>query len=208
MAATAPARFTSADRLRIARAERRRIRTTLEGLEPGQWSAPSLCAGWTVRDVAAHVAANARTGMARFLVSMAAHRFDHDAYNRTSAAAWGRRGERALLEALDTDRAMLAFRVAPALLLVDHVVHHQDIRRPLGLGAEFPEEHLAAALEAVTTAGPFAQDARRAQGRRVVATDIDWSHGEGPEEMRGTAEGLLLTLTGRDAPDVERPEAQ
>ncbi|MDA2808539.1 maleylpyruvate isomerase family mycothiol-dependent enzyme [Nocardiopsis suaedae] len=202
MAAAARTRFTSADRLRIARAERRRIRATLDGLTPDQWSAPSLCEGWTVRDVAAHVASNARTGMARFLLSMAAHRFDHDAYNRASARAWSGRGDRAITDALDTDRAMLAFRVAPALLLVDHVVHHQDIRRPLGLGAEFPEEHLAAALEAVLTSGAFAEDAKRAEGRRVVASDIGWSGGEGPEEMRGTAEELLLALTGREAADA------
>ena len=37
---------------------------------------------------------------------------------------------------------------------------------------------------------------RRVAGVRLVATDTDWSHGEGPD-VRGTAEALLLLLYGR-----------
>ena len=36
---------------------------------------------------------------------------------------------------------------------------------------------------------------RRVAGVRLVATDTDWSHGEGPD-VRGTAETLLLLLYG------------
>lgn len=190
-------RFSSADQRRIALAERRRIRRTVGDLTPEQWSTPSLCEGWTVRDVVGHVASNSDISMGGFLVSMAGVRFDHDEHNRRSARAWARRPTAELLAPLDSDRIMLAFRMVPALLLVDNVVHHQDIRRPLGLGTDSPEEHLAATLDAIFHASAFAGDAARAKGRRLVATDIEWSHGTGPEEVRDTAEHLILSVMGR-----------
>lgn len=40
----------------LIRAERRALIDLLESLSPDPWAMPSLCAGWTVQDVAAHVA--------------------------------------------------------------------------------------------------------------------------------------------------------
>jgi hypothetical protein len=49
----------------------------------------------------------------------------------------------------------------------------------------------------------FANSPRRTvRGLRLVAEDLDWSHGEGPE-VHGSAEALLLAMTGRP---VERGE--
>lgn len=39
---------------------------------------------------------------------------------------------------------------------------------------------------------------RRIRGLRLHATDIDWTHGEGPE-VSGTGEALLMAMTGRAA---------
>ena len=41
--------------LEMATAERTDLADFLATLTPGQWEAPSLCAGWRVRDVVAHV---------------------------------------------------------------------------------------------------------------------------------------------------------
>ncbi len=43
------------DGMALARAEREDLLDLLGGLTPAQWRAPSLCAGWSVRDVVAHV---------------------------------------------------------------------------------------------------------------------------------------------------------
>ena len=84
--------------------------------------------------------------------------------------------------------------VKPQESLLDHIVHQQDIRRPLGL-PRHPEERfwprwvlrrVSAALSARRSGPPI----------RLVATDVDWSHGEGPE-VRGTGEAILLAITGR-----------
>ena len=37
---------------------------------------------------------------------------------------------------------------------------------------------------------------KRAEGVRLVATDSDWSVGQGPE-VRGPGEAILMTITGR-----------
>lgn len=45
--------------------------------------------------------------------------------------------------------------------------------------------------------GQFSTSSRkRADGLRLAATDVEWSHGEGPE-VHGTGEAILLALTGR-----------
>lgn len=43
------------DAMAMAAAERAEMADFLESLSAEQWEAPSLCAGWRVRDVAAHV---------------------------------------------------------------------------------------------------------------------------------------------------------
>jgi uncharacterized protein (TIGR03083 family) len=80
--------------------------------------------------------------------------------------------------------------------MLDHVVHHQDMRRPLGMPREVPEERLVAALDIAPGLGGFVDSKARAAGFRLVATDVEWSHGDGPE-VSGKGEALLLALTGR-----------
>lgn len=195
--------FTKEDMRTIALEQRARFREVLLGLSADQWSAPSLCTHWRVRDVAAHVAHNASAGMFAFLVGMARTKFDHDQYNLRSTAQWAVLPKTQLLRALEGDHLMLIFRLNPFLPVVDTIVHLQDIRRPLGLGTDVPERHLLAALTAVTTEKMFEQDATRANGLRLVATDLPWTHGSGPVEVRGTGEALLMALMGRQVDQAE-----
>src|SRR5262249_44649955 len=79
--------------------------------------------------------------------------------------------------------------------LVDCLIHHQDIRRPLGMPRRVPAERLLYALRFAVTAPPL-RGFWHARGVRMVATDVDWARGKGPE-ARGEAEAVLLTLAGR-----------
>lgn len=207
-----PPQFQAKDYRRIALAERRRLHHTLQGLTQTQWDTPSLCAGWTVRDVAGHVASNCSIGLGGFLASMARAGFDHDRHNERTARAWSQRPTRELLAGLEHDRIMPIFRATPALLLVDTVVHHLDIRRPLGMATRCPEEHLTATLQAIVTTKAFASEARRLDGMRVQATDLTWTHDAGaaaatPTTLRGPAETLILSVMGREPASEELDRA-
>jgi uncharacterized protein (TIGR03083 family) len=82
---------------------------------------------------------------------------------------------------------------------VDHLIHHQDIRRPLGLPRSIPVDRLRAALDAMPTIGGFVKSKQRMEGLRWRATDVDWELGDGPE-VTGTAEALILLSSGRRDP--------
>ena len=181
----------------MARAERADLADLLESLSPEQWSAPTLCVGWTVRDVAAHVISYEEHG-------------NRDLARRIVRAGFrpGRVNDVALAEyaALDPDelirflRAHLEPRGGTARMgggvgLVDALIHQQDIRRPLGRQRTIPQERLRYALPFAVTAPPL-RGFWNARGVRLVATDVDWSRGRGPE-ARGEAEAVLMVLAGR-----------
>lgn len=81
------------------------------------------------------------------------------------------------------------------MALVEGVIHHQDIRRGLGLPRVVPPERLLVALRWALP-GPDIGGLWRIRGVRVVATDLGFSAGAGPE-VRGAAEALLMTIAGR-----------
>ena len=84
-----------------------------------------------------------------------------------------------------------------AIALTDGVIHQQDIRRPLGRPRTIPADHLVPALRTALF-GPVLRGVLKARDVRLVATDIDWSFGRGPE-VRGTGEALLMAVAGRKA---------
>ena len=67
---------------------------------------------------------------------------------------------------------------------------------PLGLTAAMPVEAAREGVERMWRMGwPFSAR-RRLRGLRLIATDVDWSAGEGVE-IRGPVQALLLLLTDR-----------
>lgn len=79
--------------------------------------------------------------------------------------------------------------------LVDAVIHHQDMRRPLDMPRQIPAERLLCALPFAVTAPPL-RGFWHTRGVRLIATDLDWSRGKGPE-ARGPGEALLMVMAGR-----------
>ena len=83
-------------------------------------------------------------------------------------------------------------------ILFDILVHGQDIAIPLGLPREMPVDAAVAGLNRVWTMGrPFGAK-RELKHFRYVATDAEWTVGDGPE-VTGPVSALLLLLTGRPA---------
>ena len=190
-------------------AERAALADFLEDLHDTEWAVDSLCAGWRVRDVAAHLTmAHARL---RDLVPwLLKNRFSFNASIRESAIA---------LPADHTEivtglRGMVGSRrTAPFVSirepLIDVLVHTQDICLPLG--RELPEpmptatsgsraNAAAAAANRVLALNqrPVVRLRRPPRGVHLVAVDTEWSWGAG-ELVTGTMTHLLLALAGRPA---------
>jgi uncharacterized protein (TIGR03083 family) len=85
----------------------------------------------------------------------------------------------------------------PEAPLTDLLVHGLDIRWPLGLQREIPEERLRKSLTFLTAAaaGPVVAKGTL-DGLRFEAEDIVWAHGSGPT-VSGDAEAILLAISGR-----------
>ena len=171
----------------------------LDGLSPGQWELPSLCAGWRIRDVAAHVAlAPQAPGMATMITEAIRARGSFDRLNHDLAARHALRPTSDLVAEL---RHYAGCRRLPAPTnhrntLVDVLVHGQDVAIPLDIEHPMPLAPAAAAADRVWMMGwPF-WSRRRLRNIRLVATDVDWVAGQGAE-LRGPIAQLLLLMTGR-----------
>lgn len=188
------------DRLRLD--EMGSIAAFLHELDDEQWDAASLCDGWRVRDVVSHMCVGYTTPLPKMVALIARRAFNVDRASKEESIAFGDAHSPAeilsVLERIQRDNIRKGItRVIPSKEgLVDHFTHHQDIRRPLGLPRAMPEDRLLAALEAAPSIGGFLKAKGRARGLRFIASDIDWSWGDGPE-VKGCGEAILLALGGR-----------
>ena len=186
---------------RVIERHRRMIAELLEDLPAEQWNVPSLCVGWRIRDVAAHVAmAPQPPGPLTMLVEGIRaggrfHRLNHDVAVRHA--------ERPGADLVAELREHAASRRLPIVtnyrnIMPDILVHTQDIAIPLGRNVSMPVDAAAAGASRVWTMGwPFWAKHRLA-GFRFSATDTEWSAGYGAE-VHGPIAALLLLFTGRPA---------
>jgi len=184
-----------------------RLRTTdlLSDLTRAEWDTPSLCDGWTVRDVSAHLTLQQMT-LGSALLAALRHPGSLNHIIHASARDRATRPTNLLIAEI---RGMVGSRrhnvgVTPLETLIDIVVHGQDIAVPLGRKLTVP------LTAAVTTADRLWWSRTTRIGRlkarvfedvdlrglRFVASDADWTAGEG-DEVRGPLLSIVLVLTGR-----------
>jgi uncharacterized protein (TIGR03083 family) len=178
--------------------ERRSLADTLSGLDTRQWTSASLCRGWTVHDVAAHLLMPLVTSLPRVLLAMAGSGFSFDRANVKLTASVARRSNDEIVLGL---RKHAEHRFKPPGMgyeapLTDVIVHSQDIRRPLGIPHTFDPEHLKRALTFLAGKSQGFVPKGLTDGFRFEATDLDWAAGDGAV-VRGPGEAILLTMTGR-----------
>ena len=175
-------------------AERRELADVLAGLSEEQWDAPSLCAGWRVREVVAHMTAPFRDPDARFLRGTSADEINRAADELARAEA-GQLTSAELTAAL-RDNAEHPWQPGSYTGALCHdVIHGLDITVALGLGRDVPPDRLRLVLDEIVPerAAFFGVDL---SGKRLVATDLGWSRGDG-EEVARPAQELLLVACGR-----------
>lgn len=184
---------------RAIRAERVRLVGDLESLTAEQWSAPTLCARWSVEDVVAHLTAGASTGRWAWLRSIVGARFDADVHNARRLAE--HRGSTAA-QTLAAFRSVVDSRVAPSgdlwAWLGEVVVHGTDIREPLGIATTPAPEAVAVVAERFSRRDFIVSSRTAAKGLRLVATDSEFRAGDGPV-VEGATLDLVLAMAGRMA---------
>ncbi len=172
----------------------------LRGLAPAQWEHPSECAGWRVRDVAAHVISQPQLDWPTTLGTLRGAWRGFDAMTRRDGV---RRGSASIDEILAQYDRWAGVRKGPALVthvecLVDVLVHTQDIVRPLGLSHTMPPEAALVAADRARRLSALLHSGRIVRSVRMEAIDADWTRGSGPV-LRGPIEELLLLCAGRPA---------
>lgn len=182
----------------LVHAERRRLAQDLAPVSGAGWDTASLCEGWTVHDVLAHLVDTAHMGRLDFVRSMVRARGD---FHRANEAGVRRRKRQDPQETLgDLREATPLTRTPPAhraTRLVEAIVHGEDIRRPLGLAGDYPRAGVLEALaHQLRTPVSFDGGRERAAGLRLVAADDGSTWGEGTE-VHGTAIDLLMAVSGR-----------
>ncbi|SBS76861.1 conserved hypothetical protein [uncultured Mycobacterium sp.] len=181
----------------LATQERDEFADLLAGLNDRQWNAPSLCGGWRIRDVAAHVIAYLDRSRAAFTATLAKHRLNLDRLNAADVHGFSPCPPEHIVGMMRdhaTPRGVgsgFGGRVA----LVECMIHQQDVRRPLNLPRAIPPERLIVALEFATMA-PLIRGGWYTRGVRLIATDLEWSTGRGPE-VRGSGEAILMAMARR-----------
>ena len=182
-------------------AERGELAGVLAGLTPEQWDAPSLCEGWRVREVAAHIVMAFRYSTWQVLSGMVMAR---GSFNRMAD-----RAARSDAESLSPEELTAVLKEN-----VDHpwkppgggyegalshdLIHGLDITVALGLDRAVPADRLRFVLDGVNPRQVkyFGVDLA---GITLQADDLDWSYGTGTP-LTGSAQDLLLVLCGRKLP--------
>ncbi|MEU5836191.1 maleylpyruvate isomerase family mycothiol-dependent enzyme [Streptomyces diacarni] len=181
----------------MVHAERAALAADLAELSDDQWLTPSLCTGLTVREVLAHLTAGASLTPARWLAGVVRCRFDFD---RQVAVRLAEQLGATPAETLERFRRVVSSRTKPPLpvlaMLGETLVHAEDIRRPLGIRRDYPEEAVTRVAEYYRGTDLVVVAKGRIGGLRLTANDGPFETGSGAL-VSGTTLALTMAMTGR-----------
>lgn len=181
----------------VIHTERKALASDLTGLSLERWSHPSMCTGWTVRDVLAHMTATAKITPASFFPKLIGNGFSFDRMqSKDIAKEKGASPEETLagFESVLTSKKRPPG--PPATMLGETIIHSEDIRRSLGIEHEYPMDAVVEVADFYKGSNLILGTKKRVTGLQLHATDATWSHGSGPE-VSGPMLSLLMAMTGR-----------
>ncbi|MDH6195126.1 uncharacterized protein (TIGR03083 family) [Mycobacterium frederiksbergense] len=180
----------------MVHAERRALVEDVAGLEAAEWEVPSLCVGWAVRDVVAHLAATAALTRIGFAREFTRARFSVDRIIERQVALAREQNATASLMALRSAVDEVASPPLPLITrIIEIVVHGEDIRRPLGINHVYSTTYIADAVAYLYSDRPSGGK-QRLKGLTMLATDAHFCVGDGAL-VTGPAVALLLAASGR-----------
>ena len=183
-------------------AERTELADVLDGLSPERWDEPSLCAGWRVREVVAHITMAFRYSLPQVMIGILRAR---GSFHRMADRAARRDAEELTSDQLAEcfPRSNVNHPWKPpggghVGALSHDLIHGLDITVALGLDRQPPAERVGIVLGSLSPkqVSYFGVDLN---GVQLRANDLDWSYGSG-EPLIGSVQDLLLLVCGRKLP--------
>jgi uncharacterized protein (TIGR03083 family) len=182
-------------------AQRGDLAEMLAGRPAADWEVPSLCAGWRVREVVAHITMPFRYSPARFMAELA-----------RSGGRFGPMADRCARRDAQAPVSELAAALRDnvrnpwqppggglAAALTHDVIHGLDITVPLGADQPIPPEPLRLVLDSITAPRALRHFGADLAGVELRADDLDWSYGTGAT-LSAPARYLALVISGRKLP--------
>ncbi len=173
----------------LIRDEQAEFADLLRSIPSEAWAQPSLCKGWTVRDVVAHAAAHIHNQQRDKAILQ-----DYSERSDAELIVW-------LESPPQESRARFARvrRLSGEVQRGELMIHQQDVRRALDLPRSIPAERVRAVLDfGLTSLGSLglAYARQRSKGLQLISQEADWTWGSGPE-LRGPLEAILMATAGR-----------
>jgi len=167
-----------------------------------RWDAPSLCAGWRVREVVAHMTMAARYSEAEFMAELERCGFDFSRLSDEVASRDAGLPEDELVANLRSD--VMAHWTPPGGgyhgALNHAVIHGLDVTVAIGEPRRSGDAAIRVVLDDLTRGGGHQHFGMAIDGRQLRATDLDWSYGSGAA-LSGAAGDLAAAICGRAIPD-------
>jgi uncharacterized protein (TIGR03083 family) len=177
--------------------ERGALAEDLDRLTDEQWGVQSLCDAWRVEDVVAHMTSTAQMTPPKFFAGFMVSGFNFPRFAEDGIKT--HRGDDPL-ETLANFRKQQHSTKAPpgprVTWLGETIIHAEDIRRPLGLEHDYAADAVREVMDFYKGSDTLIRAKSRIAGLRLVATDSEWTHGDGPV-VEGAQIDLLLAMTGR-----------
>ncbi|GAA3713858.1 maleylpyruvate isomerase family mycothiol-dependent enzyme [Microlunatus aurantiacus] len=185
------------DLMPLAEEERADLLALLRELTPAQWEAQSLCTEWRIRDVATHVVSYDELSKAATVATFVRGGLRIGKVNDIALSRYRGLDPAGIIDLVARNQRPngLPSGFMGGIALTDGTIHHQDIRRALGLPRVIPEHRLVSVLS-FWLGAPTLPSKGNAKGLRLVATDVDWTAGDGPE-VTGPGEAILMAAAGR-----------
>jgi uncharacterized protein (TIGR03083 family) len=172
----------------------------LTGLGDEEWDTPSLCEGWTVHEVVAHLTMPFRLGVPSLVAGLVRARGNFallsDRYARSQSQVAP--SELVALLRREASNRFTPPGLGPEAPLSEIVIHSYDVAIPTYRALEVSEETSSEVLDFLVTTKAERGFTRKGlvAGLRLESSDSEWSSGVGAL-VRGPTVSLLLALTGR-----------
>jgi uncharacterized protein (TIGR03083 family) len=183
-------------------AERWELAEVLSGLSASQWQAPSLCAGWTVAHVVAHLTMPFRISEREFALGVEKARGQFSEFSDLVASRDSQLPQAELVAALrdNAENPWSPPGGGYAGALSHDIVHGLDITWPLSIKYPIPGQAMITVLDLIVSQGGRSLFGFALDGIELQASDLDWSSGTGAV-LAGQSRDLLLLVAMRAIPD-------